>query len=52
MKLEFRPDELRHGLGIAKLVKPITNDFTLKIINGKLFIHMINVGVHVRKFSR
>jgi len=39
MKLEFDPDDLRRGLSIVKLVKPITNNFTLKIQNGGLIIY-------------
>jgi hypothetical protein len=39
MKLEFEPADLRHGLAIAKLVKPMTNDFVLKISGGKLVIY-------------
>ena len=39
MKLEFDPNDLRHGLAVAKLVKPITNDFTLKVQDGSLIIY-------------
>jgi hypothetical protein len=39
MKLEFDPAELRHGLSIAKLVKPMTNDYVLKIVGGQLVIY-------------
>src|SRR5271157_4860182 len=38
MKLEFDPDDLRRGLSIAKLVKPLTSDYILKITGGKLVI--------------
>lgn len=39
MKLEFVPDDLRRGLAIAKLVKPLTNDFVLKVMGGNLVIY-------------
>jgi hypothetical protein len=39
MKLEFDPEDLRRGLAIAKLVKPLTNDFTLKVQDGNLIIY-------------
>ncbi len=39
MKLEFKPDDLRKGLSIAKLVKPLTNDFVLKVMGGNLVIY-------------
>lgn len=39
MKLEFDPDDLRRGLAIAKLVKPLTNDFILKVTGGNLVIY-------------
>ena len=39
MKLEFNPDDVRHGLARAKLVKPLTNDFILKIMNGNLVVY-------------
>jgi hypothetical protein len=39
MKIEFDPDDLRRGLSIAKLVKPLTNDFVLKVTDGKLVIY-------------
>jgi hypothetical protein len=39
MKLEFDPGDLRHGLSLAKLVKPLTNDFVLKVTGGNLVIY-------------
>lgn len=39
MKLEFDPADLRHGLSIAKLVKPMTNDYVLKVVGGNLVIY-------------
>ncbi len=37
-KFTFEPQALRHGLTCAKLVKPVTNDFTLKLIGKRLTI--------------
>jgi hypothetical protein len=39
MKIEFDPDDIRRGLAVAKLVKPLTNDFILKVTGGKLVIY-------------
>jgi hypothetical protein len=39
MKIEFDPDDIRRGLAVAKLVKPLTNDFILKVMGGKLVIY-------------
>jgi hypothetical protein len=39
MKIEFDPDDLRRGLSVAKLVKPLTNDFILKVTGGNLVIY-------------
>ncbi|OPZ38439.1 MAG: hypothetical protein BWY99_01628 [Synergistetes bacterium ADurb.BinA166] len=37
-KLTFTPDSLRRGFAIAKLVKPLTGDFVLKVSGGSLSI--------------
>lgn len=47
-KLVFSPDDLRKGFAIAKIVKPMSGDFALKVSNGRLVIFSFDRRRQVR----
>lgn len=47
-KFTFSPDDLRKGFAVAKLVKPLTGDYVLKISGGKLSV----LSSDRRRFAR
>jgi len=38
-KFQFNPEDLKRSLGIAKIIKPVTNDLVLKVSGGVLTIY-------------